>query len=222
MTRDPHPIYEVLPTLKGIHSIIEVGCHRMEDTEELRKIFPLSRIIAFDPDPRNAAIIRKSGSPEKLQATFFELALSDHCGEKDFYLSTNSLGGDSEWTRSSSLRKPYTFRSEEHTRLLHSGVIPCIFSDSIKVSCATLDSFLFPCTLLWCDVQGAEDLVIAGAKDTLVRTKYLFIEHNTDNCYDGAPDRQKLQAMLPGWEPLYIWPNEMLMRNKSVCYEVVH
>jgi FkbM family methyltransferase len=217
--REPHPVDAILPTLTGITTIVEIGCHRLEDTAFLRQTFPKARIIAFEPDPRNVAIVVGQELDWRYDVDLFELAVGDRSEVREFWQSTNfAESADAEWSRSGSLRRPRSFGDEAN---VCGGIAPCVFkSEPVKVACVRLDTFfddlglVGPVDLLWIDAQGAEDLIIAGAPKTLSGARWLFIEHNTDGCYDGAPDLAKLSALLPDWEPLYVWSHDALFRRK--------
>lgn len=216
MTREPHPIDAILPTLGGIQTIVEIGCHRMEDTAFLRATFPKAVIVAFEPDPRNVSYIRHKGLAETLRVQFVDMAVSDRDGLLDLYQSTNMNSVPArDWTRSSSIRRPKDFGDMAN---VVTGVAPCVFKDQpVTVTSVRLDSF-FAFTrnmpdLIWCDAQSAEDLIITGARETLRHVSFLFLEHNSNGCYDGAPHLAALQAMLPGWETMHVWPYDALLRN---------
>lgn len=221
--REPHPIDAILPTLGEVRTIIEIGCHRMEDTAFLRQTFPNATILAFEPDPRNVALIKERHLASRLGVHFYELAIADRDEVRDFYLSTNFAQTPAdEWTRSSSLRPPRRGNLPD-ADLLRKFIIPYVVADKpVRVASLRIDTFLEDIDfaslvdLIWCDAQSAEDLIIAGATETLNRTRWLFLEHNTDGCYEGAPDRAKLQSLLPDWESVHVWPYDMLMRNRAL------
>lgn len=220
MIREPHPIDAILPTMEGIRTIVEVGCHRMEDTAFLRQTFPAARIIAFEPDPRNARLIVDQELDWRHEVDFFELALGDTDEVRDFYLSTNhAVDPRDEWTRSSSLRPPRKDALPD-VNLLRQGVIPCVVAEHpARVACVRLDTFVAdvglkePADFIWCDAQGADDLVLIGAVETLKRTKYLFVEHNSNGCYQDGATLETIRALLPGWDLLHCWPYDALFVN---------
>jgi hypothetical protein len=48
---------------------------------------------------------------------------------------------------------------------------------------------------MWVDVQGAEDLVFAGAQETLRCTKYLYTEYCNQELYEGQLNLAQLLAL---------------------------
>jgi len=51
---------------------------------------------------------------------------------------------------------------------------------------------------IWCDVQGAEDLVIAGGLKTFARTRFFYTEYIEVEAYVGQIGRDEIHRRLPG------------------------
>jgi FkbM family methyltransferase len=94
-----------------------------------------------------------------------------------------------------------------------SGFLNVRYSNTIKLPMDTLDNILKDFNLasydLWVlDVQGAELLVLNGAKESLKFCKYLIVEASTRNVYIGGAQYAELKIHLekfgffPIWEPL--------------------
>ena len=69
---------------------------------------------------------------------------------------------------------------------------------------------------LWIDAQGCESDVIAGAPQTLKMTRWLFMECVIDALYEGQLDARQLLAMLPDFEVVARYPDDMLLRNRTL------
>jgi len=67
--------------------------------------------------------------------------------------------------------------------------------------------------LLWVDIQGAENLMIAGGKTALSHTRYLFMEVENVELYEGEALKTDLVALLPGWTVLQEFEYNVLMVN---------
>jgi hypothetical protein len=66
---------------------------------------------------------------------------------------------------------------------------------------------------IWIDVQGAEDLVFSGAKETLARTRYVYTEYSKD-WYEGSMDREQLIAFFgPNWSVVHDFGGDILLKN---------
>ena len=63
------------------------------------------------------------------------------------------------------------------------------------------------------DMQGAEGDLVAGGRETLARTRYLYTECFDDELYEGAPTRSALLDMLPDFEVVRLYESDILLRN---------
>jgi FkbM family methyltransferase len=187
--------------------IIEAGIHRGEDTKIFQQIWPESRIYGFEPDPRNIEFITNSDIANLPGLMFFGFALSDTVGTTTLYLSDMQ---NEVWAASSSLNAP-----KEHLR--HFPQIN--FDKQVIVATTTLDNIIPECEvidIIWLDVQGHELNVLKGGKNTLSRTKLLYLEYYNVEMYEGQPRVKDLMTELgPDWEIVEIWPSELLLRNKK-------
>jgi hypothetical protein len=69
---------------------------------------------------------------------------------------------------------------------------------------------------IWADVQGAEDLVFSGAKNSLSRTRYVYTEYG-DNLYEGQLNREQLIALFgSNWSVVHDFGGDILLKNMSI------
>ncbi len=114
---------------------------------------PSLRVIAFEPNPRNHALLTKNASSNGFRHLVCEpLALSDADGTAPFYLADSDM--------SASLRPDFAFHE----------------APPIAVKTVTLDSYLKSRALsgrlvLKVDVEGAEDAFFKGARETIAALK---------------------------------------------------
>lgn len=92
---------------------------------------------------------------------------------------------------------------------------------TIKVEVRTLDTWSAkhepgPIDFIWADIQGAEGDLVAGGRDTLARTKYVYTECFDHEFYEGAPTRVALLDMLPGFEVVKLYESDILLRNAAL------
>ena len=199
--------------------IVEIGTHFGNDTIEIRKLFPKSEIICFEPDPRNVSVIKENWNSNNV-GVLYELAASDFNGKTTFHLSSgdcsfwtdDELWSKKEWSASSSIKKP----------VKHTEVHPWIkFDEVIEVDCVKLDDFQ-PLNekiidFIWMDVQGAEDLVINGSKKILTHTRFLFTEYNNEELYENQLNLEGILELLgPDWSVLSIFSNDILLKNDKL------
>ncbi len=67
--------------------------------------------------------------------------------------------------------------------------------------------------ILWCDVQGAEKSLVLGGSASLSRTRYLFIEAEEVELYEGQALRKELLAMLPNFRIHSTLDYNLLLEN---------
>ena len=68
--------------------------------------------------------------------------------------------------------------------------------------------------MLWVDIQGAERDMIAGGQNALSRTRYLFIEAETTELYEGMALRDELLTLLPGFKVIEEFEYNLLLEAK--------
>jgi len=196
--------------------ILEVGANRGQHTRLFLFSFPNARIHAFEPDPRAIDFFRRTVTDRRV--TLHEIAIGAENGRAEFHVSNGLPPGASEavkamypkgWDQSGSLRKPKS----------HLEKWPwCKFPKTIRVDVRTLDTWSKkhePGTVdfLWADMQGTEADLVAGGRETLARTRFLYTECFDDELYEGAPTRSALLDLLPDWEIVKLYESDMLLRN---------
>ena len=218
----PAPVYDLLPILLDTTkplNIIECGCHEGWDTRELRRRFPAARIVALEPDPRNVEYLRTKGITKL--AEIVPAAIADKDGRATFHLSGANLEAkhpdwihEAAYAGSSSLKPPAEV-TELHTWLT--------FDDSVEVDTLTLDTLaasrsMATIDFVWADVQGAEDLLIAGGQQALARTRYLYTEFSNRQEYQGQIPLDEIIARLPGrWSIVKQYDYDVLLKNETLA-----
>jgi FkbM family methyltransferase len=216
-------IYAVLPEIldaSAARVVLELGAHQGEDTRHLRRAFPGAELYSFEPDPRNVEAMRKNGSIS--ETTLLEAAVSDHDGFATFHLSRAELGDAPSWVRDAEYSGSSSLKRSE-------DVHPWLrFETAVTVPTVTLDTFvrrygIEHIDVVWADVQGAEDLMIAGGQQALSATSFLFTECMEAKEYEGQIDLGEMLERLPGeWEILRRFPFDVLLRNLAVGREANH
>jgi FkbM family methyltransferase len=151
---------------------VDVGAHRGAILEEIVRVAPGGRQIAYEPIPKLAAGLRRSFPGVEVR----EAALSDHAGHTTF----EHVLGPAEGC---------------------SGFVVCTVApeyapdvEQIEVQLERLDDVIAPDTaldMIKIDVEGAEQQVLEGALETLRRTRpIVLLEHAfaASNAYGTAPD----------------------------------
>jgi 2-O-methyltransferase len=197
--------------------ILDIGCNDGAEIDRFLKMFPKCQVHAFEPDPRPRARFKKHIRDKRVK--LWPLAISAADGEAEFHLSSADqappgvqMPEDGEWDLSGSLRKPAK----------HLDFHPWVkFEKTMKVQTMRLDTF---CTeqkirridFIWADVQGAEADLIAGATESLKFTRLLYTEYNENEMYEGQMGLRKLVGLLPDFDVLVRFPDDVLLRNRTL------
>ena len=190
--------------------IVELGAHTGEDEEWLRGASAMPdhvHYVMVEPDPRNCQCILERGPIHRTRRLIIG-AVADSSGFRQFHFSVNRANGS---RTSGSLRRP-----SGHLQHFPEIEFPMVGT----VQTYTLDEifereWLTKIDLLWVDIQGAENLMIAGGPVALSHTRYLFMEVEKVELYQGEGLRDDLVNLLPGWEVLQEWEFNILMRNPA-------
>lgn len=201
--------------------IFEIGCADGIDTQEFIEVFGPEVILhCFEPDPRNVDIFLNGG--ERVCKPHFtgpvsggniflnQKAVGDKDGKVFFYQTTTIY--------SSSLKEP-----NENLRRTWPEID---IKDKLEIDAVRLDTYVQEAGIemidfIWADVQGAEDLMIKGGKETFKnKVKYLYTEYSRDESssfYKGSPFlRDILDLLGEGWSLERDFGPDVLLRNNSL------
>lgn len=206
--------------------VLEVGCNDGTDTVGLLGAYRSAAVHCFDCEPRairkwKARLGVEPRDPTILagganRARLHEVALDAEPGTAVFWQSSGSPRPDvRDWDMSGSICRPTG----------HLDYSPwCKFNTTIKVPTTTLDdwamAFLPAGTavdLLWIDVQGAEGRVFRGGQRTLARTRWVKAEAHAGEMYEGQPTEAEMLALLPGFEVVGRFADDLLFRNARIA-----
>lgn len=196
--------------------ILDIGCNNGSQTLWFLSMFEDGHIYCFEPDPRACESFKAKVKDKR--ATLFNLAISDTDGRTEFFMSDGIPPSRDPndypqgWDASGSIRRPKK-HLEKHPW--------CSFHKSITVDTKRLDSWFEEAGLdlidfIWADVQGAEVDLIDGGRETLRHTRYLYTEYNNTELYEGQLGLRQLLRLLPEFEVVHRYPNDVLLRNKAM------
>ena len=206
--------------------LLEIGCNDGTDTWLFLDAMPGATIYCFEPDQRAAKRFR--AAPRSKRVDLFEVAVGDVDGPAVFYASSGQVpaeqrrpGGPAcllldEWDLSGSLRKPTG-------HLQYSSWTTFPDDKQCEVEVVRLDTWLEKHSaidgidFIWADVQGAEDALVRGGKVALSKTRYFYTEFYDTPLYENQVSLATLQAMLPDFETLGIYGNNVLFKNRRCC-----
>uniref|UniRef100_A0A7S0RJF6 Methyltransferase FkbM domain-containing protein n=1 Tax=Pyramimonas obovata TaxID=1411642 RepID=A0A7S0RJF6_9CHLO len=177
--------------------ILDVGANEGSWTREVRNIFPRTEFFMIEAVPKHEKTLRDVGAP------YAFAVLGDEEKDVQFFQAKTSTGNS-------------LFRE---TSQAFRNVAPT------KTRMRTLDNVLAehnhtgPVDLLKIDTQGAEILVLKGAKRTLSKTTLIVLELSIQQFNEGAPRAATVIAFLAecGFEPyditeMHYLPNGQLMQ----------
>lgn len=160
-------------------NLVDVGANRGSFYKEIRLIYKNSIINAFliEPIPECINELQSKFSANK-NITIKQAAISDHKESRDFHIN--------QFDETSSLLK-----IKEHLKELEDVDIKQ--NQILKLTTSTLDEVLSEQNLNWnkidilkIDVQGCEDKVLIGGRNTLMKTHLIWVEVSFKPLYDGS------------------------------------
>lgn len=168
-----------------ISGVVHAGGHFGQEIPLYHKLgIPKDKIIVFEAVPETFNILEQNC---KGQAILVNQAVGDYTGEVEINLETANQGQSSSILPSK----------------LHSRYYPHItFDKKIKVPITTLDDYLIDNGLtcgfnfLMGDLQGAELMLLKGAKCYLNSVDYIMLEVNCQELYEGCPHVEDLDEFL--------------------------
>ena len=171
-------------------TIFEIGACEGEDSIRYSKLFPQSNIFTFEPVPQNLERIKINIDKfQKKNISVFPYALSDRTGVSKFYISSGTPKGEEKnanWdfgNKSSSLLQP-----DKHIDLVKF----IEFNKEIEVNTITLDAFCYQnhianIDFIHIDAQGAELLILTGAREMMSSIKAIYLEVSNVTLYKDQP-----------------------------------
>lgn len=191
--------------------IFEIGCADGSDTLEFINAFDDTHLqfYGFEPEPKNITLINERNLPQNFH--LFEGVISDIDGECTFNQSRTDNPED--LSLSGSIMTPKN----------HLALWDWIYFDqTINVPSTTLDTFckknnITKIDFIWCDVQGAEERVIEGGKNTFNKmVKYFYTEYSENEQYEGQPTLKRILELLPNFEVVKDYKSDVLLKNKNI------
>jgi FkbM family methyltransferase len=160
--------------------IVEAGAFNGYDTKKMALQWPKGIIHAFEPVPE--IYERLVQNTQMLPNVYrYPLALSDHTGTAEFYISEKPTKPGVA-SQAGSIHKP-------KERLSHS---PIIFPRMTTVQTITLDQWadengVSAIDLLWLDTQGHELAILQAAPKMIHNIKLVLAEVSFIESYEGQP-----------------------------------
>jgi FkbM family methyltransferase len=205
---EKHAIRQVMKDIVS-PCVVELGARTGEDEPWIRGVCHEDPCyLMVEPDLRNAQLILDHPRRLDRNRRLILGAVAEYDGDARFHLSHNPDGSRT----SGSIRRP-TGHMKYYPQTAFEGVnlVPCWTLDTLFNK-----EWLTKIDLLWVDIQGAERDMIAGGQGALRRTRYLFIEVEEGELYQGQALRCELLAMLAGWKIIEDLGQNVLLGNPNM------
>lgn len=164
-------------------SIIDIGANKGGFIKDLSKWYTFKKVILIEPIPE----IAKQLSQDFPNYTIFPNVITNISNQEIEF----NINGFSETSSIFDIKSEMQELSRINTERLQKIKIPSKTLDEIY-----LESALNQVDLLKIDVQGAEHLVIAGGKEALQKTKYIWIELSFKSMYENTSTFQEIYELL--------------------------
>jgi FkbM family methyltransferase len=159
--------------------LIDIGANKGAFYDEFISILESSHVEALliEPIPKLCSLLKMKYS-NNIDVIILQEAVSELSEKKNFFIN--------QFDETSSLL-------QIKSGIVELNGITTTQEEIIKVSTKSLDSIMTEHNLCWSiidllkiDVQGTEDKVIFGAKETLKKTRFIWIEVSFKELYNGS------------------------------------
>jgi len=194
-------------------TVIDVGASEGDFTAGLARTVGVRRALLIEPQPKRCSQMTARFADDRFKV------INAAVGDREDRIRMDVLNSD----YSSSILPVRRDRPEFF------GAVDVNVRETIDVRLAPLDAlcsenaFPGPYDILKIDVQGAEHLAIAGAKETLERTGMLWVEVSYQTQYDEAVTIDSIIRLLRGHgfilsatEPIYYGSDGELLSSDAL------
>ncbi|MES0157590.1 FkbM family methyltransferase [Mesorhizobium sp. M0018] len=192
-----------LLNIKQARFLLDVGANRGQFASEILKAGFEGTVISFEALPQVYQELLASASAfGERWVVAPRAALSDFDGNVSFNVTKNFV--------SSSLLQPtdYMLNESEQLTILETIQVPTKRLDDLVGSLELSEGSFF----LKLDVQGAEHLVLAGARETLRRSAGALLEVHLVDYYEGQASWKQLDAIMTS-NGLSLWDVHPVLRD---------
>lgn len=178
--------------------IFDIGSCDGLDSVKYARMFPASTIYAFEPLSKNVELIYSNlttYSVSNIQVV--PVALSDKKGQEKFYVSSGNPEElkSSDWdygNKSSSLLPPD--KTTEVLDWLKFDQVETVETNTLFEFCQ--ENKISSIDYIHMDVQGAELLVLNGAKEYISKIKMIWLEVENISLYKDQPLKKDVESFM--------------------------
>lgn len=176
-------------------TIIDVGAHKGQTIDFFKKIFPKSKIFAFEPSETYKFLLKKYKTDKNIKLSNF--AIDKKKGKRKFYYhkfkSKNTSGLSGFYKINKQSKDHIRLKSSERNKILKeinfSHLVSCISLDDIFKKKINID-------LLKIDTQGNELNVLKGSKKLLKNVKFIKLELMLYDYYEKSYSISEIELFL--------------------------
>jgi len=192
--------------------LVNIGAERGDgETTDFCTLAPHGKVFSIEADPRTYAMLEKRKEQFSNLQTF-HIAIGDKNEVVPFYLSggPNPAEPSHPWTSASNLFSRERDRSGQH--------YPWMTYEQVDIQGRTFDSWaeeneIDHIDFLWVDIEGATHLLIEGGRKTLDNTKWFYTEAFDWQRYDGEGLKPQIISMLPNFQVVADYGNDILLKH---------
>lgn len=170
-----------------IRSILDVGANRGQFAQRITAVFPQAQIYCFEPLPAAFAELERWAKSRPQQARALSVALGERAGSLEMHWHLNH-DGSSSFLQTTTLSETLYPMTERQERL----AVPMSTLDQAVAELPPLEKEI----LIKLDVQGYEDRVIRGGRETFRQAKVCIAEINLDVLYDEQASFKDIFVLL--------------------------
>ena len=170
-----------------IRSVIDVGANRGQFARTISKVFPEADIYCFEPLPEPFKELKQWAKKQSRKVAAFNIALGENEGAFEMFNHADHSPSSSLLKTTKLCQEIYPFTQKQA---------------SISVKMTTLDKWskgfatLRPEILIKLDVQGYEDKVIFGGRETFSMAKACILEVCLAQLYENQADFKDIVVLL--------------------------
>jgi FkbM family methyltransferase len=179
-------------------TIFDIGSCDGLDSVKYARMFPASKIYAFEPLSKNVELIYSNITTYAISTIkVVPVALSDKKGQEKFYVSSGNPEElkSSDWdygNKSSSLLPPD--RTTEVLEWLKFDQVEMVDTITLNEYCSS--EKINEIDFIHMDVQGAELMVLTGAKSFISSIKMIWMEVENISLYKNQPLKSDVESFM--------------------------
>jgi FkbM family methyltransferase len=180
---------------ENIDAVIDVGANIGQFAYMMHTVIPNKPIFSFEPDDECFKTLQETHKKHHIVGKTFSFGLSDKCQKLDFNIYETSVNNS------------ILVRKEETPKLVKTIEVKTL--DEVSTEFTGYQSFF-----LKIDVQGAEMLVLDGAKRFLSSCKFVLLEVSLNEAYSASARIEDIIGKMRT-EGFVCWEIVDVLRNKK-------